>query len=252
MSRSAPAPHSAPSPPRSWRPGSGDMFDGIADRYDLLNRLLSAGQDRRWRREMVRALHLSPGPRVLDLGTGTGEVAFEILRRVPQARVVGLDPSLRMLELARRKAAAAGLEDRLEWNVADALNLPYPEGAFEAVTMAFGIRNVPDRPRALKEMARVLAPGGRVAILELLEPRRGLLAPLARWYLRRLLPRIGAALSGAAEYRYLHSSMAAFPEPAGFAQTMQESGLAVSAVRPLSFGVVCLFVAGNSGPAARP
>lgn len=223
-------------------PGSGAMFDGIAPRYDLLNRLLSLGLDRGWRRKTVRALALQPGARVLDLATGTADVAMAIARACPGAHVLGVDPSLGMLEVGRRKIADAGLAEQVSLQAGDAQALALEDDAFDGACIAFGIRNVPDRARALAEMARVTRPGGRVAILELSEPRRGLLAPLARFHIRRLVPRLGALLSGSREYRYLQSSIAAFPPPEDFADLMRAAGMDVLAVTPLSLGVCHLYV----------
>jgi demethylmenaquinone methyltransferase/2-methoxy-6-polyprenyl-1,4-benzoquinol methylase len=234
------------------RPGSGAMFDGIAPRYDLLNRLMSFGLDRGWRRKTVRALALEPGARVLDLATGTADVAMAIARACPGCRVVGVDPSLGMLEVGRRKIADAGLAEQVSLQAGDAQALDFEDRSFDGVCIAFGIRNVPDRARALAEMARVTRPGGRVAILELSEPRRGLLAPLARFHIRKLVPRLGALLSGSREYHYLQSSIAAFPAPEDFADLMRAAGMDVLAVTPLSFGVCHLYVgtpaAGSDAP----
>ena len=131
----------------------------------------------------------------------------------------------------------------------DAQTLPYEDRSFDGICMAFGIRNVPDRNRALREMARVTRPGARIAILELSEPRNGVLSKLARFHIRSVVPRLGAAISGAAEYRYLQESIAAFPPPDEFASIMSDSGLDVIRVLPLTFGVVCLFVATPRGEA---
>ena len=138
------------------------MFDRIARRYDLLNRVLSFGNDQRWRRRAVRSLDLDPArpARVLDLATGTADLAILIARTHPAAKVIGVDPAERMLEEGRRKVEAAGLADRVELVPGDAETLPFPEAHFDAVTIAFGIRNVPDRLRGLREMARVTRPGG--------------------------------------------------------------------------------------------
>jgi len=223
--------------------GSGAMFDRIAARYDTLNRILSLGIDRRWRRLAVRALALPPAARVLDLATGTADVALEVLRQHPDARVLGLDPSLRMLAIGRRKVRRAGHERSAELLFGDAQDLPYADRSFDGVAIAFGIRNVPDRSRALAEMARVTKREGRVAILELMEPRAGSFAPLARAFVQTLVPRVGALLSGAPEYRYLQRSMAAFPAPEAFAEAMRQAGLEPLETRPLTHGVVCLFVA---------
>ena len=236
------------------RGGSGEMFDRIAPRYDLLNRLLSLGVDQAWRRRAVGALGLPSHARALDLATGTADLALRIARRHPHVRVVGLDPSAGMLAVGRDKVRAAGLGERISLQQGDAEALPFEQDAFDATSIAFGIRNVPDRERALSEMARVTRPGGRVVILELSEPRRGFLGPLARFHIRVLVPRLGALLSGAREYRYLQTSVAAFPPPERFATLMEGSGLEVLEVSPLTFGVACLYVArprsagGGEGP----
>ena len=223
--------------------GSGAMFDRIAARYDAMNRVLSLGLDRGWRRRTVRALALGASPRVLDLATGTGDLAFDIARRHPDATVIGLDPSSQMLAVAGAKRARRGLADRVTLVTGDAQQLPYRDGEMDAVTIAFGIRNVPDRPRALREMARVVRPGGRIAILELGEPRRGVLARAARFHTRHVVPRLGALLSGAREYRYLQRSIAAFPPADEFAAIMESAGLKVLEVVPLTFGACTLYVA---------
>jgi demethylmenaquinone methyltransferase / 2-methoxy-6-polyprenyl-1,4-benzoquinol methylase len=223
--------------------GSGRMFDGIAPRYDLLNRLLSLGMDQSWRRRTVGALDLDGRARVLDLATGTADLALLIADRHPQARVVGVDPSSRMLELGRRKVATRGLEGRVDLQVATAESLPYPDRSFDAVTIAFGIRNVPDRIGALREMRRVTRTGGRLAILELTEPRHGVLGALARIHVHGIVPRLGALISGAPEYRYLEASIAAFPAPAAFTETIADAGWRVRTTRALCFGACHLFVA---------
>ena len=224
------------------RQGSGAMFDAIAPRYDLVNRLISLGIDQSWRRRTVRALGLVPGARVLDLATGTGDLAIMSARSEPGAHVVGLDPSPKMLDIAREKLAAQGLADRSELVEGDAEHLPFPDSSFEAVTIAFGIRNVPDRSRALREMARVTKRGGRIAILELSEPRGGLLGPLARFHVHTVVPYVGALLSGAAEYRYLQRSIASFPPAEEFAAMMESAGLEVLERTSLTFGVCHLYV----------
>ncbi len=231
------------------RPGSGEMFDRIADRYDLLNRLLSLGIDRGWRRRAVSALELPAGARALDLATGTADLAIEICRAHPDARVTGLDPARRMLALGRAKLRRLGLEGRLSLVHGRAESLPFRSRSLDGVTIAFGIRNVPDRPAALREMARVLRPGARVAILELGEPRRGLLAPLARAWIRGVLPRVGRILSGSDAYAYLADSMRAFPAPGAFAAAMERAGLRVIGIRPLTAGVATLFVGTPRGSA---
>jgi demethylmenaquinone methyltransferase / 2-methoxy-6-polyprenyl-1,4-benzoquinol methylase len=221
------------------------MFDRIADRYDLLNRVLSLGIDQRWRRRAVRALALDgrpDPPRVLDLATGTGDLAILAARARPDVRVEGVDPSRRMLEEARTKVQAAGLTDRVRLVVGDAESLPYPDAAFDGVTIAFGIRNVPDRELGLREMCRVTRPGGRVVVLELSDPGGGVLGRVARFHVHTLVPRIGALLSGEREYRYLETSIAAFPPAAEFSTMMRDAGLRVLVAQALTLGVCHLFV----------
>lgn len=241
--------------------GSGDMFDRIASRYDVVNRVLSLGLDTRWRKRVVRELGLDPRadsarrtwfgerPRLLDVATGTGDLAIELARACAGATITGLDPSANMLAIARRKIAKRALGDRIALVEGDAQALPYRNCEIDAATIAFGIRNVPDRAQALRELARVVRPGGRIAILELGEPRRGMLGSLARIHSHYLVPKIGGLLSGSREYAYLQRSVAAFPAPDIFAATMQSCGLDVLAVIPLTFGVCNLFIA---TPAEEP
>jgi len=228
--------------------GSGAMFDAIAPRYDLLNRILSLGIDQGWRRRTVEALRLSAGHRVLDLATGTADLALQIAARHPGVSLVGLDPSPGMLAIGHAKVDRAGLAGRISLVEGDAEQLPFADGSFDGVCMAFGIRNVPHRPRALAEMARVTRPGGRVAILELGEPPPGVLGSLARFHVHRVVPTLGALLSGAREYRYLEQSIARFPPPDEFAALLRRAGLRDVVARPLTFGVCCLFSATSAGP----
>lgn len=227
----------------SPNPGSGEMFDQIAGRYDFLNRVMSMGIDQSWRRKTVAAMELPAGAQVLDLATGTGDLALMIARLHPDATVIGSDPSSRMLEVGVQKVARVGLADRVSLELGDAQALPYEDDAFDGCCIAFGIRNVPDRSAALAEMARVTRPGGRVAVLELGEPSVGWLSPIARFHVRKVIPKIGGMLSGSEEYKYLQQSIAAFPAADRFADQMQASGLNVLEVKPLTFGACTLFVA---------
>jgi demethylmenaquinone methyltransferase/2-methoxy-6-polyprenyl-1,4-benzoquinol methylase len=219
------------------------MFDHIAGRYDLLNRVMSMGIDQSWRRKTVAAMALPAEARVLDLATGTGDLALMIARIHPDARVVGSDPSSRMLEVGADKVARSGLADRVQLQAGDAQALPYEDDSFDGCCIAFGIRNVPDRSAALAEMARVTKPGGRIAVLELGEPSIGWLSPIARFHVRKVIPKIGGMLSGSREYKYLQESIAAFPSADDFAKQMQACGLNVLDVKPLTFGACTLFVA---------
>jgi demethylmenaquinone methyltransferase/2-methoxy-6-polyprenyl-1,4-benzoquinol methylase len=229
--------------------GSGAMFDAIAARYDLVNRVISLGVDQSWRKKTVRSLNLAEGARVLDLATGTADLALMIASKLESAKVVGLDPSSAMLAVGKRKIDKKGLAERISLVQGDAEALPFPDRSFDGVSIAFGIRNVPNRGRALREMARVTRPGGRIAILELSEPRKGPLASLARFHVHTLVPHVGAFLSRAPEYRYLERSIAAFPPAEEFGALMEQSGLSVLEIVPLTFGVCHLYVAEPQGVA---
>ena len=191
----------------------------------------------------ARAAWFGERPRVLDVATGTGDLAIEIARACPGATVVGLDPSPGMLAIAQHKLERRGLASRVSLVEGDAQSLPQRNCEIDAATIAFGIRNVPDRSRALRELARVVRPGGRIAVLELGEPRRGLLGALARLHCHQLVPRLGALLGGTREYRYLQRSVAAFPSPDEFAMLMRAAGLDMLEIVSLAFGVCTLFVA---------
>jgi len=223
------------------RPGSGQMFDAIADRYDLLNRIISLGVDQSWRRRAVASLALEGTARVLDVATGTGDLAIAIAKSLPEAEVVGVDPSTNMLAIGREKVERSGLAARVRLETASAESLPFADASFDGVTIAFGIRNVEDRPRGLAEMRRVTRPGGHVVVLELGEPENGALAGLARFHIRSVVPFIGGLISGKREYRYLQRSIAAFPPREEFRRLMSDQGLESSAT-PLTFGVATLFV----------
>jgi demethylmenaquinone methyltransferase/2-methoxy-6-polyprenyl-1,4-benzoquinol methylase len=223
--------------------GSGAMFDKIARRYDRVNRVLSLGMDKGWRRRTVRSLALGENAKVLDVATGTGDLAIDLARMTPTAKIVGLDPSPGMLGIAKEKVAKKAFADRIELVLGDAQALPYDDNSMDAATIAFGIRNVPDRMKGLREMARVVKTGGRVAVLELGEPKRGLLGAAARFHTRHVVPRLGALLSGKQEYSYLQKSIAAFPPADEFAQMMKDAGMHVLSVTPLAFGACVLFVA---------
>ena len=224
------------------RMGSGQMFDNIADGYDRLNRIMSMGVDQSWRRKTVAALNVTPGARVLDLATGTGDLAIQIAETHPECTVVGVDPSVNMLRVGRTKVDAKQLSKRVTLMEGDAQSLPFDAGSLNAACIAFGIRNVPDRERGLREMARVVKPGGRVCVLELSEPKKGVLSPFARFHIRQVVPRLGAWLSGSKEYRYLQESIAAFPDPEDFAAMMERSGLKMVSLERLTLGVCCLYI----------
>jgi demethylmenaquinone methyltransferase/2-methoxy-6-polyprenyl-1,4-benzoquinol methylase len=228
-----------PATPRQ-RLGGGTMFDGIAPRYDLLNRLTSLGLDTRWRGKLVASVADVQPRRILDLATGTGDVALALAKRYPQAQVTGIDPSRGMLERAEAKLARCSGGQRVRLLLGSAHALPLSDGECCAATIAFGIRNVPDRALGLAELTRVVRPGGLVSVLELGQPR-GLLGSVARFHMHRVVPALGALLSSGAEYRYLSTSIAAFPQPEVFVELMREAGLVDVEAQPLTLGVVHLF-----------
>lgn len=213
------------------------MFDRVARRYDLLNRILSAGIDRRWRRAAVDAMCIGSGDPALDVATGTGDLAIEMASR--GARAAGVDFSRPMLRIARRKLARRRADVALVLGAAE--SLPFGDERFTAAAIAFGIRNVPDRECALAEMRRVVIPGGRVVVLELALPRSRLGRAVYHPYFRWGLPLGGAILSSAFAYRYLRDSVAAFPERDAFVATMARAGLRDVAYRDLSGGLAVLY-----------
>jgi demethylmenaquinone methyltransferase / 2-methoxy-6-polyprenyl-1,4-benzoquinol methylase len=199
------------------------MFDRIAGRYDLLNSLMTVGLHHAWRERAADRAQVAPGDAVLDVCCGTGDLAFELARRVtPGGHVVGCDFSEQMLDLARDKAADRGAPVRFEW--ADALELPYDDGRFDAVTVGFGVRNFADRDRGLREMARVLKPGGRLAILEFTEPSRPPFSTFYSLWFDRIVPVLGRLTPNPDAYSYLADSVHGFPGPRALAAKMDGAG----------------------------
>jgi demethylmenaquinone methyltransferase / 2-methoxy-6-polyprenyl-1,4-benzoquinol methylase len=222
------------------------MFDAIAPRYDLLNHLLSAGIDRRWRAAAIRSLTLTGRETLLDVCCGTGDVALEGRRGRPSgppaARVLGVDFSAAMLALGLQKVKAARESGRIALVRGDAMRLPAADRSVDAVTVAFGIRNVQRPEVACAEMARVLRPGGRLAILEFGVPRIPGIKPLYLWYFTHVLPRIGRAISGhSAAYSYLPASVGTFAPPSEFVQTLRDAGFSDVRADSLTFGIVYLY-----------
>jgi demethylmenaquinone methyltransferase/2-methoxy-6-polyprenyl-1,4-benzoquinol methylase len=208
------------------------MFDRIAPVYDAMNRAMTMGLDRRWRRQTVTAV-VRPGDRVLDACCGTGDLA--IAAHAVGASVTGLDFSDRMLERARSK------EPEVEWVRGDALALPFADGAFDAATVGFGVRNLDDLAVGLTELARVIRPGGRLGILEITRPR-GPLAPFYRLWFDVLIPLAGKVLPGGSAYTYLPASVRRFPGPEDLAELMRRAGFGDVSFRLFAGGIVALHV----------
>jgi demethylmenaquinone methyltransferase/2-methoxy-6-polyprenyl-1,4-benzoquinol methylase len=217
------------------------MFDRIAPRYDLLNRLLSAGVDRRWRRRCVDLLDVDGPARVLDVCTGTADLLIEALARDGRRRGVGLDLSGGMLRRGSAKLRRRELDGRASLAAADAERLPVADGAFDGALIAFGIRNVGEPLAALRELRRVLRPGGRLVVLEFGTPK-GIAGAAYRLYFERALPRIGRLVSGdGSAYSYLPRSVARFASPEAFATLLEQAGFARVTRRPLTLGIAWLY-----------
>lgn len=222
------------------------MFDAIARHYDRLNHLLSAGLDRRWRARTVEALGLTGRERLLDMCTGTADLALAAVAHEDRGArtVVGVDFSVGMLAHALRKVRSAGLERRVSLVRGDATCMPLVDGSFDAASVAFGIRNVSDPDAACREFLRVLTPGGRLAVLEFGTPRLPGLRELYRWYFRRVLPRIGRVVSRHDQaYSYLPASVAEFPSGEAFGDVLVRAGFRDVSWRTFSFGIVYLYLA---------
>ncbi len=219
------------------------MFSAIAPRYDFLNRLLSAGRDRVWRREAIRATGLPAAGRLVDVCTGTADMALEAARQFPAAVIAGVDFSAAMIALGRTKIAGAQVADRVHLSVAPAEALPFGDRTFDGATVAFGLRNVPDRCRALAEMHRVLKPGGRAVVLEFTTPPGRLFRRVYLWYFHRVLPVIGGVVSGhPSAYAYLPASVSDFPPPRELAAWMTDAGFRDVSHRLLTGGIVAIHV----------
>jgi demethylmenaquinone methyltransferase/2-methoxy-6-polyprenyl-1,4-benzoquinol methylase len=223
------------------------MFDAIAGRYDLLNHLLSAGIDRRWRRQAIRSLSLTGHERVLDLCTGTGDLAIAAVEAQPgAARVVGIDFSGEMLRVGREKLERRRQNARVGLIRGDATRIALGGSSVDAITIAFGIRNVENTVAACAEMHRVLKPGGRIAILEFAIPTAPGMRALYLWYFNQVLPRIGRIVSRHnAAYGYLPASVGAFASPDEFVTILRHAGFEDVSAVPLTFGIVYLYTGRN-------
>ncbi|MBI3091605.1 MAG: bifunctional demethylmenaquinone methyltransferase/2-methoxy-6-polyprenyl-1,4-benzoquinol methylase UbiE [Candidatus Tectomicrobia bacterium] len=223
----------------------GAMFSAIAPRYDALNRLLSLRRDVAWRRAAIASLQCRPGERLLDVATGTADMLLEAAAQCGAGvELHGVDLSGAMLERARRKLRKPGRRVPAALLAGSGVALPYRAEEFDAVCIAFGIRNVADRAGALAEMGRVLRPGGRLAVLEFASETEPVLGGLYGWYLRHVLLRLGGFISGNRDaYRYLHDSVLRFPPTPAFRRLIEAVGFAQVRVMPLTFGIANLFTA---------
>jgi len=220
------------------------MFSTIAHRYDLLNKVLSLGIDRSWRKFAISRLTETVNAKFLDVATGTCDVALEIIKnRPPGTRVVGVDFSEGMLELGKQKVKAAGLEDKIDVHFADVTALPFDDDSFDGSIIAFGIRNVQDYKKGISEMGRVVKSGGKVVVLEFTSVQNRLFMPIYRFYITKVLPFIGEIISGKkGAYKYLPDSMLGFPSPEEFKSAMEETGLIDVKYHKLTFGITYVHV----------
>ena len=216
-----------------------EMFARIAGRYDTMNRLMTFGQDVRWRQTVIRLANLPVGGRLLDIATGTGDIADEGRRQVPGLRAVGGDFTIEMMRAGRRLPGRAGIE----WTAADTLALPFPDNTFDAVTSGFLMRNVIDVPGAFREQWRVTKPGGRVVVLESSPPKDNLLKPFIRMHLNYVIPTLGRLVTGERDaYRYLPDSTQAFQGPEQLAETMRAAGFVDVSYQLFMFGTIGIHV----------
>ncbi|MFW5973373.1 MAG: bifunctional demethylmenaquinone methyltransferase/2-methoxy-6-polyprenyl-1,4-benzoquinol methylase UbiE [Bacteroidota bacterium] len=218
-----------------------EMFDAIAPRYDLLNRVLSFGIDRRWRRRAIEVLADASPRRILDVATGTADLAIQALDLSPE-KVVGVDISEEMLRVGREKVRQIGEEDRIELRRGDSERLPFSDNQFDGALVAFGVRNFEDLNRGLSEIRRVLKPGGSLVVLEFSQPRSFPIRQLYSLYSRHILPRVGSAVSkDTGAYRYLPDSVAAFPDGEHFLARMEQAGFDDLRCERLTFGIASIY-----------
>ncbi len=219
------------------------MFDRIARRYDLLNRLLSFGQDVVWRNRVAKHLPAHTGQYILDLATGTADLLISLVNKNQQVKSgVGIDMAEKMLQIGQEKLKNRHIQEKVSLQTGDALNIPYPEQTFDAVTIAFGIRNLTDVNLALREMHKVLKNNGRAIILEFSLPSNPLIRKIYLFYFRHILPRIGGLISGDQQaYNYLNNTVEAFPYGKEFCDMLSSAGFEEVRMTPLTFGIATIY-----------
>ncbi|HMN89616.1 MAG TPA: bifunctional demethylmenaquinone methyltransferase/2-methoxy-6-polyprenyl-1,4-benzoquinol methylase UbiE [Saprospiraceae bacterium] len=219
------------------------MFDNIAPRYDLLNRVLSLGIDRIWRKQAIEYLRPKAPRLILDVATGTADVALETARRLQPERIIGLDISSEMLQFGREKIHKQDMSHMIELQHGDSENLPFQDNTFDAITVAFGVRNFENLEKGLSEMHRVLKAGGQLVVLEFSKPRVFPLKQLFQFYFRYILPLVGRWTSrDQRAYSYLYESVQAFPEGDEFLNILQKTGYKSSQCKPLTFGICSIYL----------
>lgn len=220
------------------------MFDNIAPAYDFMNRAMTFGIDRCWRRKAVDMLAKTSPREILDVATGTGDLAMLLARRIKESKVTGLDLSEGMIAVGRKKVGEAGLEERISLQCGDCLNMPFEENSFDAVTVAYGVRNFENLLQGYREMLRVLRPGGTINVIELSTPTSPIVKPLYKFYTRYIIPTVGRIVSkDVRAYAYLPESIAAVPQRKSMTALMSEAGFVDTAYRTLTFGTCCIYTA---------
>ncbi len=219
-----------------------EMFDNIAPAYDFMNRAMTFGIDRLWRRRAVALVRQHNPSRILDVATGTADLAILMARKMPQVSVTGVDLSQRMIDIGREKVEKAGLADRVGLQCADCLALPFPDATFDCVTVAYGVRNFERLLQGYKEMLRVLRSGGMLCVIELSTPTSPIVKPLYTFYTKRIIPTAGRLVSkDARAYSYLPESIAAVPQGADMCELIAQAGFSDAAFLPLTFGACTIY-----------
>ena len=218
-----------------------EMFNSIAPYYDGANRILSIGLDHLWRRTAVKRLAPKNEHVYLDVGCGTGDICLEMVRQNPTTRVIGIDPSLGMLEIGWKKIRQYGVDSQIFLRQGNCLNLDFPDNSFDGVITAFCIRNVTDHKKAFSEIVRVLKPGAKLVVMELTEPMGLIMKPLFRIYAKTVMPTVTKIMSSVSAYKYLTDSMAAFPKPEKITNLMIDAGMANVSNFSMTFGIVTIF-----------
>lgn len=220
------------------------MFNTIAFRYDLLNRLLSAGLDMQWRKKAIGELKVIQPKLVLDVATGTADVALITARVLKPQTIVGIDIADAMLDIGRKKIEAEGLSNIIKLENGNSETINYPNNTFDGITVAFGVRNFQHLDKGLQEMYRVLKPGGRLIVLEFSRPSNAMMKRLYYWYMKSVTPGVGKLMSGNRQaYDYLNASAQVFPERDEFAGILSAAGFTNTFFKPLTFGICCVYVA---------
>lgn len=219
------------------------MFDRISPKYDALNHLLSLNIDKVWRHKTAKVVAKNHPKTILDLATGTADLAIALAKRNPQAKIIGMDISEKMMEIGKAKIAKQGLESQIEVRFGDAAKLPFEDNSFDAVTVAFGVRNFENLDKGLSEISRVLKPNGHAVILEFSLPKRFPFKQLYHLYFKHILPRIGKWVSkDRSAYSYLPASVEKFPRPDCFLQILSDNGLKNNKKKAFSWGIATLYV----------